>query len=50
MGVSAHTVQDYLTSIFAKTWINSRQALLTTVLGTSRYQPIRSGISGIEAR
>ncbi len=34
MGVSTHTVQDHLKSIFVKTSTNSRQALLTTALGT----------------
>ena len=50
MGVSAHTVQDHLKSIFAKTSINSRQALLTTALGTSHHQPTGSPISGVGAR
>lgn len=36
MGIRAHTVQDYLKSIFAKTSTNSRQELLATALGTSQ--------------
>jgi DNA-binding CsgD family transcriptional regulator len=34
MGVTAHTVQDHLKSIFVKTSTNSRHTLLTTALGT----------------
>jgi DNA-binding CsgD family transcriptional regulator len=45
MGVSAHTVQDHLKSIFAKTVTNSRQALLATALGTSRPDPVGSAAS-----
>jgi DNA-binding CsgD family transcriptional regulator len=47
MGVSAHTVQDHLKSIFAKTVTNSRQALLATALGTSRHDPIGSAASPV---
>jgi DNA-binding CsgD family transcriptional regulator len=36
MGVTQHTVQDHLKSIFAKTSARSRHQLLTTALGTSR--------------
>jgi DNA-binding CsgD family transcriptional regulator len=39
MGVSVHTVQDHLKSIFAKTVTNSRQELLATALGTRRHDP-----------
>jgi DNA-binding CsgD family transcriptional regulator len=34
MFLSEHTVQDYLKSIFAKTSVRSRRALLTRALGT----------------
>jgi hypothetical protein len=49
MLITEHTVQDHFKSVFGKTSVNNRRALLATALGTRSAWRTRSGQTGIPA-